>query len=260
MAETAGGGPSDRDASILAMRAAGETLETIAQCVGLTRERVRQIVSKHGGATKAQARAASVSRRQQAETELSKAIERAVLARECETFEEIEQAFSLAPGEARRLTTSTARGALHTASGVARKWSHEEVVKALKEAATYEYPLVFSKYQTLVDRGVIDGPSAVRIHQVYGGWVNACTSAGVEAGAAPRDNYQSSWTDDDLWHYVRRYVADAGPLASFRGFDQWKRETCPEAPSAPTLRNRLGQWAEIRRAVVLEQGRDDEQR
>lgn len=47
---------SERDAAILEQYADGETLEEIGARFAITRERVRQIVVKHGGADAAEAR------------------------------------------------------------------------------------------------------------------------------------------------------------------------------------------------------------
>ena len=59
-----------RDERIVQLRAEGATLEEIGEGVGVTRERVRQIVAKLGGPTREEARAANRRRTTQALREL----------------------------------------------------------------------------------------------------------------------------------------------------------------------------------------------
>lgn len=238
-----------RDRSILAMRSEGQTLDEIAKRVGLTRERVRQVVNRNGGPSAREARAAAARQRTGFEAQLSAAIERAVLDGKCSRYADIELRFDLSPAEARRTTPRSAATLLDARAKAARRWTDEEVLEAIRTAATYEYPLVRTKYQALVDAGEVQGPSSARIDQLFG-WVSACEMAGVESGHAWRD-YQSTWTDDDLLHYVRVYLAEVGSTATFAGYDKWRRRAGLDAPSAPTLRNRLGRWVSIKRAALL---------
>ena len=248
--QTADNPTRDRDRSILAMRAEGLTLEEIAKRVGLTRERVRQIVRNNGGASAREARAAAVRQLTGFEAELSAAIERAVLHGECGRYADIESRFDLSAAEAHRATPRSVATLLEAPSTPACKWTDEQVFEALRTAATFEYPLGRKKYEALLNAGEVQGPSGARVEQLFG-WAKACEMAGVETRQARRD-YQSTWTDDDLRYFAREYLRGAGPTASFAGYDTWRRRAQLPAPSSQTLRNRLGRWVSIKRAVLLE--------
>lgn len=84
-----------------------------------------------------------------------------------------------------------------------------------------------------------------RIIQRFGTWNDACRTAGVDAEERTRV-YRRGWTEEDLVAWTRRYLADAGPAPSYKDFQQWLREHKTEgAPSAATMRNRLGTWVTI---------------
>lgn len=84
-----------------------------------------------------------------------------------------------------------------------------------------------------------------RVIQRFGTWSEACRAAGVEVEKRTRV-YRRGWSEDDLLTWARRYLQDAGPAPSYKDFQRWLREHKGEgAPSAATMRNRLGTWVTI---------------
>ena len=120
-------------------------------------------------------------------------------------------------------------------------WPPERIKTVLQTAATYHFPLTSLNYSNLVSVGEIDGPTVATIHKRFGSWVNACKEAGVECGTSHIENYQSLWTDDDLIEWVLKFLLTDASRWTLDGMDNWLA-SFSDAPSIPTLRNRLGGW------------------
>ncbi|MBS4753207.1 hypothetical protein KG112_10375 [Nocardioides sp. zg-ZUI104] len=238
----------------------GWTLDTIGKNFGLSRERIRQILAKHGGPTAEQVR----DRRAEIASAAERNCEAAVAADICGALD------GRGPMTVAEMVAATGRDAedvsrfwprelshllLRAAGTYENRWSDEEVLDAIRDAALYEFPLTTNAYAELLSQGQIKGPSMPRIWQRFGSWTAACEAAGVVAGQPMRTNYQSRWTDDDLLQIVRRYLLDPNAPNSAHRFDEWKRAAAPEGPSFQTLRNRFGSWTEVkRRALAQEDG------
>lgn len=94
-------------------------------------------------------------------------------------------------------------------------------------------------------------PGSIRITQRFGVWSTACNAAGIPSNRPVRNDYQRQWTEDELVEWVRKYIGDAGAGATYRGFAEWLSGRAGEgAPSAQTVRNRLGTWSEILRLAT----------
>lgn len=233
------------------MRLAGTTLDEIGKVFGITRERARQIVKRAGGVD----RETVASARRAAQESSDKEIRRRAFALAGTGLARSHRQLALMVGtdeaQVRRLGGRRLSAFLGSVRVTKRRWTQEDVVAALTAAATYQWPLSRHGYQALVDAGEVVGPSAARIDQLYG-WTNACEVAGVESSRRSGRDYQSIWTDTDIWHYARRYVEHAGPAAPFHGYDSWREEHATDAPSSGVLRGRLGKWNDVRRTILIE--------
>lgn len=197
---------AERDAEVCRLRSAGLTLQEIADEMHLSRERVRQIVERAGGPTRL-----DVSRQRAERVEQERHCDRErviadVAAHPGTTASEVADRLgltasrvrSVAPAEVRRLLVSRSA---HR-SQVAQKWGEEEILDAIRLAATYEFPLTAQGYSALVAVGEVKGASVPLIHQRFGGWRAACAAAGVECGVTRIESYESRWTNDDLIAFV----------------------------------------------------------
>lgn len=255
-----GSGPSRnaeraaRDQQIVALRDEGVTLEEIGQKFGITRERARQIVEKANGTGAEELRARRRQQRDEADRALAAVIRQDILdhpgSRKADVAERLgldaRTVSRLLPADVAALVVEDNRNA-----GV-RTWTDEAILDAMRSAATYEYPLSGSAYQRLVDIGEINGPSSALLHRRFGSWTRACELAGIEPDRLPHDGYQSRWTDADLLNYVAAYLRAPGSRGTYAGYLEWSRTTS-DAPSGPSLRNRLGGWTEIKRRALREQ-------
>lgn len=248
-----------RDEEIVQLRRQGLTLAAIGAKVGVTRERVRQILASHPNAsTLTVPRSTKKEAGAKQDATLAAAIEHDVVCHLGTTIEEAASRLGCDASTIRRLLPSHVRQFVTTAptlTQVVAVWSHEDIMRALTEAQTYEFPLSTAKYEELVRRGAVAGPSVVRIMQRYGTWSAACVEAGVEPFEARRDSYESNWTDDDLYRFVLQFLFEDASPGTFAGFEEWARDN-DEAPSAQTIRNRLGPWNDVKRTALREKLHD----
>jgi len=236
-------------------RWAGKTLDEIGADFGITRERVRQILKKHDGPAVSDIRklreddaAASLARS-------SDSIRQFVTNAGPASVEDVGAALGMPTKLVAQLwPRDVAHLRLRPVDWIAQAWSEESILLAIRSASIYEFPLTAIAYTELVRVGQVVGPSLPRIAQRFGSWAKACEAAGVEHGQS-RADYQSRWTDGDLLTYARRYLKDPSGTGSIGGYDPWKRENAPEAPSAMTLRNRLGGWSQVKKRAL---GQEDE--
>ncbi|WP_164983782.1 Z1 domain-containing protein [Cellulomonas endophytica] len=242
----------DRDAQIVAMRASGSTLQEIGDGFGLTREAVRQILTKRGGVSSSEARQARAAEAQRRDARAVRDLRADVLAHPGTTVEEVADRVALPVDEVRRLLPDDVRRLLvRPQPWVSPRWSHDQTMQALVDAATFEWPLSSTAYDDLLRVGEVQGPSAVRIGQVYGSFSAACEAAGVEPVRAPRDDYQSRWTDTELLDWVADYLRAPGSSGSFSGYEAWRAVHGSDAPSGGTLRNRYGAWSAVKQTTFL---------
>lgn len=132
-------------------------------------------------------------------------------------------------------------------STIDQKFSDEECLQALRDAQTYSFPLSTKVYANLIRNGEVTGPSVPLINVRFGSWSRACKLAGVEAGEAVRDNYDSQFTDRDLLLYVRRFLHEQEDGNwTLAQYIKWREQWCDHAPSMALIRNRLGGWTRVR--------------
>lgn len=241
----------DRDRQVQEMRLSGAVLDEVGQAFGLTRERVRQIVAKMGGVDRADVATARNAEREERRRRVRKRVFSVVATGLARSTAEVAIMADCDEDTIRRVGGRELSAYLGVKKRGRVRWSQEDVTAALRAAETYEWPLSRNAYQQLIDKGEVQGPSAARIEQLYG-WAAACDLAGVERTQRPGRAYQSTWTDDDLWHFARNYIEHRGPTATFHGYDVWRTEHAPGAPSSGVLRGRLGRWNDIRRTILIE--------
>ena len=240
-----------RDHAILEMRQAGAGLEEIGRKYGISRERARQIVKKQGGVDLSVVREAKRASQEENDRVLRERLFAVVATGLARSHADVAALVGTDDATVRRIGGRKLGAYLGTTrEGVAR-WSEDDIASAIQLAATYQWPLSSGGYQDLVDEGEVTGPSAARIEQIYG-WASACRIAGVESPRREGRDYQSHWTDDDLWHYTGKYLEQTGAAATFLGYDEWRGDHAPSAPSSGLLRRRLGKWNDVRRTILIE--------
>lgn len=230
--------------------ATGETLESIAVDFGLTRERVRQIVRDHGQVSAADARAARRAEVVEQRDALRRRAAAAVRQRPGLSAGQLADLLGVTAGELSAALDRDTRARLVREKHAKPQWSDEDILDCLRQAAALHpgKPLTGHRYGKV--KKVVGGPTQVRILQRFGTWLAACEAAGVRGGTAPRRRYERAWTESELLDWVAGYLAEPGMPGTYAGYDAWARRTAG-APSAQTVRNRLGGWAAVKRAAAV---------
>lgn len=252
-------GPPPDAVVMIQQRWQGWTLDVIGKNFGLSRERIRQILAKHGGPTAEQVRSRRASEaliaQRAREAAVATDVRAAVRSRGPMTVAEVAEMTGIDASDVSKFwPQDVSHLRLHTTGTYESRWSDEAILDAIRNAALYEFPLTTNAYAELLSQGQIKGPSMPRIWQRFGSWTSACEAAGVVAGQTMRRHYESRWSDDDLLRIVRRYLLDPEAPTSATRFDEWKRACAPDGPSFQTLRNRFGSWTEAKRRALAQEG------
>lgn len=240
-----------RDEQIIAGRLQGSSLRELAEHFGVSSQRVSQILRKTGGPTRSDVRDARSARASASARRLARLVGLDLEEHPGSSATDVALRLGVdvnvvranVPQASRRLLVNEAHGTTPT-------WSRQESLDAVSLASTFEWPLSSPTYDSLVRQGEVHGPSSVRLGQVFGSWRAVCIEAGVEPVTPPREDYQSRWTDGELLDWVADYLRSPGSRGTHSGYDHWRAETLADAPSAQTVRNRLGKWGDVKRRAL----------
>jgi hypothetical protein len=231
------------DLDLFEMRSRGETLEVISRAHGLTRERIRQRLLRF----KPYADQVSMLRLSAANSA------RESLKGKCHDFlrqypgcslDQLADHCAVDRTAIAGVLPQAAFRFLERSRRVTRfLWTDSELLEAIRQAATFEYPLTSDTFDELIKLGEIRSCSSIRIMQRFGLWKTACESAGVESRPSARQHYEQSWTQRELIEFVAIYLVSPNTSGTFADFSDWLR-TKDGFPSAQTVRNRVGAWSE----------------
>jgi len=240
----------NRNREMADLRSAGKSLEEIGTQYGVTRERVRQILEKIGGPTRQDVKALRESIKSDKLEEIKGRAIELVKSKPGLTIWEVADQLEVSTTEVFGMLSNQEINVLAKPLRSGNlKWSDDEVVKILQEAATLEFPLTVAAYAKLLEDGYLRGPSAARIVQRFRSWQAACDLAGVEAGKRTRPLDLSRWTNEDLYVAVIHYLRLPQSTGAATDYDSWASGQ-DDVPSMGTLRNRLGSWNQIRNDAI----------
>lgn len=243
----------ERDLLILKMRINRETLDAIGKVVGVTRERVRQIIKKISPIMETtldysyEDRSRNVSEVFESTlTELFSvygAVYQSELAN-CLGVDEA-QALAMTPKKFQKFIIDKSTPVVYSPL-----WTREHVISLIQKAGTYYFPLRMADYDYLLEIGEIKGPSVQRITQKFGVWSELCIEAGVEPASTWKLDYVHRWSEAELISFAERFFLDEGTTGSANGYDEWRTRQTDQVPSGPHVRNQFGTWLEVRRVAL----------
>ena len=248
---------ADRAKKMLEFRETGATLEEVGDRFGLTRERARQILKEMNAPSPSELAARKRVAKESRDNEVLVEVEEDLRVHPATTVEETALRLGIEPKVLRALLPveikfrflSRTPKKTHT-----RRWSRYEIIEAIQQAGTMEFPLSSNAYANLLEQRLVSGPSVPRIWQEFGSWSAACDEAGVESFAHGPSGFGRRWSDEEMLVMVRTYVDEEVVRPTAARYDQWARKHA-DAPSLATIRNRLGLWsAVVRKALELEEG------
>ena len=251
----------DRNERVVARRAAGATLGEIGTEFGLTRERVRQIVRRAGGPTRRDVSAVNERARLERLDVLGDQVGRLLAELGPVTAQIVRERLGCTSEDLRAAIRDSDRRLLIAKSRSTAGRSDEEVgvglrrVSALRAKRDGEQGLVrISGEYWNAHRDPARELSAVRLVQRFGSWSEACRRAGLPVGKHDgRPGPPQRFDDQACLAVAKEFLVDPTAGVSYAAFAAWMRAR-PDAPSAQTVRSRLGSWNQIRRLAAAGQG------
>ena len=126
----------------------------------------------------------------------------------------------------------------------------EAMIGSLRQAAAIQSPLAGDVYDQLVADGIVPGPGKQTAFTLFGSWVAACDAAGITPGDTLRANYERRWTDVEIDLALIEYLTDPFLPGTADGYDEWA--ALHEVPSGALIRMRnFGSWKEATRRALL---------
>lgn len=233
----------------------GETLEEIGFTVDLSRERVRQIIVEGGYSVK-ELRAQRKNAAEKLFGERQQAVASWIEAHKGCTPAELEDHFSASMPQLDEFLTPRLRILILTEVddeptgqfSAYTKWSKEQILLALRQAAKKTSPLTREAYDRHVASKAVIGPVGSRIVHIFKTWTIACAIAGVESGDAVRDNYEKEFSTNDLLNALALFIQESESLSP-ESYDAWESQR-EGLPSGITIRLKFGSWTAARRRAI----------
>lgn len=251
LAETKNVSPSD----LVRRYLDGETLEEIGLAVDLSRERVRQIIVEGGYSVK-ELRAQRKNDAAKLFADRQQAVASWIEAHKGCTPGELENQFGVSVQQLDEFLTPRLQNLILTEGkdeetgqfSAYTKWTKEQTLFALRQAAKKSSPLTREAYDRHVASKAVIGPVGSRIIHIFKTWTIACAIAGVEPGEAVRDNYEQEFSTNDLLNALAMFIQESESLSP-ESYDAWESQR-EGLPSGITIRLKFGSWTAARRRAL----------
>jgi hypothetical protein len=230
-----------RKKDMIARRARGETLASIANDYKITRERVRQLIKKAGGPDRNEASAAKAAAHARADRDTLERI-RAVMS--AGTYEpgRIAKVLGLSEAELFRIARPADKRRFVRHVIQPKRWSDAVILKALGAASSGRSTLTTAEYIAARDAGDIQGPTVTVIIHRFGTWVNALER--VNLTASRKSGRGRSITKKKALEDLARFYGRNGTGFSAAHYERWAKKN--GAASQGTIRNIFGSWSEAK--------------
>jgi hypothetical protein len=241
----------ERLSAIAAGLAAGKTYAEIGLELGVSRQRVEQLVKKHRPDVP-RPKQRSAIRRTRASAEWDAAWGEVV-----RDVAERHSSIAAIAAELGQPETDVARFLRNNGlrpAGPRRQaptFSDDDLLTAVRNAASaVGEPLTAVRYSEWAEQQAHDrAPSQPTIFNRFGSWVAACAAAGVRPGDASRPTYTRTWTSEGCLEVLRKWLDTQPATTSVAAYEATRARSVDDMPSSPTIRNRLGGWASSQQAA-----------
>jgi len=230
----------------------GFGLREIGARIGISGERVRQLLARHNITTKElrdSLRALDHVRTARTREE----IEGFVRAFPGVSAKEIQHMFNLGASDLAEALGNVDHLVLDPADAAdadrlaARR---QQVIDSLRAAAAKESPLSSARYEDMVRAGDVPGPGRQTAMVLFSTWNAACDAAGVDHNEPVRAAYTRRWSDDEIRAWVMRYLIDENYHGTAEGYTAWVDGR--DGPSLAHARNQhAGSWSDTRRHALI---------
>jgi len=233
------------------MYAGGATLEEIGATIGVSRERVRQLLKAAG----VPARSSSDTfrlRRKQHLVKRDAILERYKLSRDANIVaEELEVPVSIV----REVISVLPRGLAMMGKQKVKRFEDEFLLNCLREASdSLGGVLSCQDYNRFaLSRGSPDipWPSHQTMAKRFGSWRAALARAGLSSNPATPITGQLLFEEAHCIDALREVARAWGRLPTANEYEVYARASNGGVPSLPTIRNRFGTWFEALKAAGL---------
>jgi predicted transcriptional regulator len=260
-----------RKIRVLELRMSGHTLDEIGKQLGVTRERIRQILKKafqlvEGDpsledkgfreifAEKTHSAKGQQRRLEQERKESIDTVVRSFLnSKPGATYLEISQELGISDQDLREcLQPQTSKFIWTEARENVNEspYSDEAILEALKLAEAFESPISAPAYRELVERGLVHGPGPQTVALRFGSWKRACEIAEVTYNESVRTSYERLWTDSEMLEYVIEFLLNKTYGKGIQSYDEWRIETMNNAPSGALVRKNFDTWIDAKNKAL----------
>lgn len=216
----------------------GKTPDTIGRAMGVTRERIRQMVNScHPHVSSRAIRHALHLVEEKEQHELSRRVHEWSYTHPGAPGEEAERLFCLDAPQLRGILRK--RASLHyplrRKSEQTKRWTDEDLIRLLRQWWEDDDEHTSDSFErwSLAH----EGPTRQTPMNRFGGWNHALQRAGLET-AHRTTRVRKTYSDEDIWAAVIEYFQSPRDSYTFRGFEEAGQET-PGRPSAALARQRL---------------------
>ena len=135
----------------------------------------------------------------------------------------------------------------------------DDMIQSLKDASLLAFPLTGNSYDELLEQGLVKGVSRQRIMQVFGTWNTACEYAEVEPGSPLRNvTYVRTYSPREMLRVVGQFLIDddlRGYAGGVHRYGGWRasQEFGDSIPSDGTIRNQVNRsWKRVKDLALVE--------
>lgn len=243
-----------RDETMAAMYVVGKTLQEIGDMYGVTRERVRQVLSKQ-----------DVSRRKPRDQarwihDASVEANRGIILRSFQETRNVKETIAILSGDVparvvREVLTSVAHTQILTRKNPTKDFSDDQIVAAIIKAEGLGFTSVVSygKWRQGEAKKGRRVPSVATITVRYGSWSLARRYAGAQVITERVSSSCRVFTDTQIRESLDRFVSavvSVGSTPTTRRYDEWSRKV-GGVPLLSTVRARTGKsWSSLTREAL----------
>ncbi len=137
--------------------------------------------------------------------------------------------------------------------------TRSDMIQSLRDASLLAFPLTGASYDELLEQGLISGVTRQRIMQVFGTWVAACESAEVEPGSQIKGvTYVRTYSYKEMLRVVGQFLIDddlRGYTGGVHSYGGWRamQELADNLPSDGTIRNQVdASWKRVKELALVE--------
>ena len=228
----------DDNRNVVALRQQGLTLKEIGQILGVSRERVRQILKAKGGPSGEEVSRAKQERLDLRSLDIQQQVQM-LMDQGIFQMSIIEEKLNLPRNQIRALIGPDLSAKIVRTSHQKKIWTDDRIMQSSLEVSDGDSMLSTKQYADALKSGKINGPTLAIIFHRFGSWKNACDLAGVkcrDVKGRPKATSKVRAIAD-----VNDFLTQVIGSVTASKYEKWAASN--KKVSLGTLRNLFGSWA-----------------